>query len=93
MEPTTSAPSHEAEAVLDVFHTICCIVGGGPAGAVLALHLARQGVDVMLLDAHKDFDRDFRAATLCTRPRSSTSVNERPSKGSAHLNALGSTTC
>src|SRR3712207_655679 len=38
----------------------CCIVGGGPGGAVLALLLARQGVRVMLLEAHQDFERDFR---------------------------------
>ncbi|AUB40776.1 2-polyprenyl-6-methoxyphenol hydroxylase and related FAD-dependent oxidoreductases [Nostoc flagelliforme CCNUN1] len=35
-------------------------MGGGPAGAVLALLLARQGISVTLLEAHKDFDRDFR---------------------------------
>src|SRR5713226_8057426 len=65
MEPTTSALTHEAgEDVLDVFRTTCCIVGGGPAGAVLALLLARQSVDVMLLEAHKDFDRDFRGDTV-----------------------------
>jgi len=65
MEPTRSALTHEAhEDVLDVFRTTCCIVGGGPAGAVLALLLARQGVNVMLLEAHKDFDRDFRGDTL-----------------------------
>src|SRR5712692_11580313 len=62
MEPTTSALTHED--VLDVFRTTCCIVGGGPGGAVLALLLARQGVDVMLLEAHKDFDRDFRGDTV-----------------------------
>ncbi len=44
--------------------TTCCIVGGGPAGAVLALLLARQGVPVMLLEAHTNFDRDFRGNTL-----------------------------
>src|SRR5713226_3698769 len=62
MEPTTSALTHED--VLDVFRTTCCIVGGGPGGAVLALLLARQGVPVTLLEAHKDFDRDFRGDTL-----------------------------
>jgi 2-polyprenyl-6-methoxyphenol hydroxylase-like FAD-dependent oxidoreductase len=42
----------------------CCVVGGGPAGAVLALLLARQGVAVTLLEAHGDFDRDFRGDAL-----------------------------
>lgn len=46
--------------ILDVQHTTCCIVGGGPAGAVLALSLARQGIPVMLLESHKTFERDFR---------------------------------
>ncbi|HLI68551.1 MAG TPA: FAD-dependent oxidoreductase [Ktedonobacteraceae bacterium] len=44
--------------------TTCCIVGGGPAGAFLALLLARQGISVMLLEAHKNFARDFRGDTL-----------------------------
>jgi 2-polyprenyl-6-methoxyphenol hydroxylase-like FAD-dependent oxidoreductase len=47
-----------------VEETTCCIVGGGPAGAVLALLLARQGVPVVLLESHLDFDRDFRGDTL-----------------------------
>ncbi len=42
----------------------CVIVGAGPAGAVLALLLARQGVHVTLLEAHVDFNRDFRGDTL-----------------------------
>ena len=42
----------------------CVVVGGGPAGAVLALLLARRGVRVTLLEAHDDFDRDFRGDTL-----------------------------
>lgn len=45
-------------------HTDCCIVGSGPAGAVLALLLARQGVSVTLLEGQKDFDRDFRGDSL-----------------------------
>ncbi len=44
--------------------TTCCIVGGGPAGAVLALLLARKEVPVVLLEAHKDFDREFRGDTI-----------------------------
>jgi 2-polyprenyl-6-methoxyphenol hydroxylase-like FAD-dependent oxidoreductase len=53
-----------AHDILDVQTTSCCIVGGGPAGAVLALLLARQGIGVMLLETHKDFDRDFRGDTI-----------------------------
>lgn len=44
--------------------TTCCVVGGGPGGMMLAYMLARQGVDVTLLEAQKDFDRDFRGDTL-----------------------------
>ena len=50
--------------VIGVERTTCCVVGGGPAGAVLALLLARAGVGVMLLEAHPDFDREFRGDTL-----------------------------
>ena len=48
----------------DIHETTCCVVGAGPAGAVLALLLARRGVDVVLLEAHTDFDREFRGDTL-----------------------------
>ena len=44
--------------------TSCCIVGAGPAGVTLALLLARAGVPVTLLEAHRDFDRDFRGDTI-----------------------------
>ena len=44
--------------------TAVCIVGGGPAGVVLALLLARQGRDVTVLEKHKDFNRDFRGDTI-----------------------------
>jgi 2-polyprenyl-6-methoxyphenol hydroxylase-like FAD-dependent oxidoreductase len=42
----------------------CCIAGCGPAGAVLALLLARAGVEVLVLEKHADFLRDFRGDTL-----------------------------
>jgi 2-polyprenyl-6-methoxyphenol hydroxylase-like FAD-dependent oxidoreductase len=44
--------------------TSCCIVGGGPAGMVAGLLLARQGVEVLVLEKHGDFLRDFRGDTI-----------------------------
>ncbi|MBG0850497.1 FAD-dependent oxidoreductase [Streptomyces spinoverrucosus] len=44
--------------------TTCCVVGGGPAGMVLALLLARAGVQVTVLEKHGDFLRDFRGDTV-----------------------------
>ena len=42
----------------------CCIAGGGPAGMMLGLLLARAGVDVLVLEKHVDFLRDFRGDTI-----------------------------
>jgi 2-polyprenyl-6-methoxyphenol hydroxylase-like FAD-dependent oxidoreductase len=42
----------------------CCVVGGGPAGVMLGFLLARAGVDVLVLEKHKDFFRDFRGDTI-----------------------------
>ena len=44
--------------------TTCCIVGGGPAGVMLGYLLARVGVDVLVLEKHADFFRDFRGDTV-----------------------------
>lgn len=44
--------------------TTCCISGGGPAGLMLGLLLARAGVPVVVLEKHRDFLRDFRGDTL-----------------------------
>lgn len=44
--------------------TTCAIVGGGPAGMVLGLLLARAGVEVTVLEKHVDFLRDFRGDTV-----------------------------
>jgi 2-polyprenyl-6-methoxyphenol hydroxylase-like FAD-dependent oxidoreductase len=42
----------------------CCIAGGGPAGMMLGLLLARAGVDTVVLEKHADFLRDFRGDTV-----------------------------
>src|SRR3982074_446223 len=44
--------------------TTCVVAGGGPAGMVLGLLLARAGVDVTVLEKHGDFLRDFRGDTV-----------------------------
>ncbi|MCV7076265.1 FAD-dependent oxidoreductase [Mycobacterium szulgai] len=44
--------------------TTCAIIGGGPAGMVLGLLLARAGIEVTLLEKHGDFLRDFRGDTV-----------------------------
>jgi 2-polyprenyl-6-methoxyphenol hydroxylase-like FAD-dependent oxidoreductase len=44
--------------------TTCVVVGGGPAGMVLGLVLARAGVEVVVLEKHADFLRDFRGDTV-----------------------------
>jgi 2-polyprenyl-6-methoxyphenol hydroxylase-like FAD-dependent oxidoreductase len=50
-----------------MMHTMsvrCCIAGGGPAGMMLGLLLARAGIDVAVLEKHADFLRDFRGDTI-----------------------------
>lgn len=42
----------------------CVVVGGGPAGIMLGLLLARKGVNVVVLEKHADFRRDFRGDTI-----------------------------
>src|SRR6184192_308575 len=44
--------------------TTCVVVGGGPAGMVLGLLLARAGIPVTVLEKHADFLRDFRGDTV-----------------------------
>ena len=45
-------------------NTRCCIAGGGPAGMMLGFLLARAGVEVVVLEKHADFFRDFRGDTI-----------------------------
>jgi len=48
----------------EVLKTQCCIAGGGPAGMMLGYLLSRQGVDVIVIEKHADFLRDFRGDTV-----------------------------
>jgi len=48
----------------ETIQTRCCIAGGGPAGMMLGFLLARGGIDVVVLEKHKDFLRDFRGDTI-----------------------------
>lgn len=61
---TQTEHEHNAGSAPTTHVTDCCIVGAGPAGAVLALLLARQGIGVTLLEGHNDFDREFRGDTI-----------------------------
>ena len=49
---------------MEQINTSCCIAGGGPAGMMLGFLLARAGVDVVVLEKHADFLRDFRGDTI-----------------------------
>ena len=49
---------------MDSISTTCCIAGGGPAGVMLGYLLARVGIDVLVLEKHSDFFRDFRGDTV-----------------------------
>ena len=49
---------------LTEINTDCCICGGGPAGIMLGYLLARAGIEVIVLEKHKDFFRDFRGDTI-----------------------------
>ena len=62
--PSAGKPASSADEVREVPKTACCVVGGGPAGAVLSLLLVRRGIPVTLLEMHRDFDREFRGDTI-----------------------------
>src|SRR5262252_13987 len=62
-EELTALLRPRSERAVPHAHT-CCIVGGGPAGMMLGLLLARAGIDVVVLEKHSDFLRDFRGDTV-----------------------------
>src|SRR6266849_2076030 len=54
----------QATLPIEKVNTRCCVVGGGPAGMIAGLLLARAGVDVVVLEKHADFLRDFLGDTI-----------------------------
>ncbi|MGY8705197.1 FAD-dependent oxidoreductase [Bradyrhizobium sp. 18BD] len=59
MKPDTSQSSAASSVKVR-----CCVVGGGPAGMMLGYLLGRAGIDVVVLEKHADFFRDFRGDTV-----------------------------
>jgi len=55
---------HSNGAMTTMLETTCCIAGGGPAGMMLGVLLARAGVETIVLEKHGDFLRDFRGDTI-----------------------------
>ncbi|WP_082961582.1 FAD-dependent oxidoreductase [Mycobacterium sp. 852002-51152_SCH6134967] len=54
----------DSDPALRAGNATCIVAGGGPAGMMLALVLARAGVDVTVMEKHADFLRDFRGDTV-----------------------------
>src|SRR3984893_8909727 len=54
----------QANSPVEKVNTRGCVVGGGPAGMIAGFLLARAGVDVVVLEKHADFFRDFRGDTV-----------------------------
>jgi len=54
----------QADDRVERVNTRCCVAGGGPAGMIAGFLLARAGVDVVVLEKHSDFLRDFRGDTI-----------------------------
>src|SRR5262249_4186643 len=53
-----------SEAAMKSVRVDACIVGGGPAGLLLGLLLAKRGASVVVLEGHETFDREFRGEVL-----------------------------
>ncbi len=63
-EPTSTSRNSPGRAEAGDHFTTVCVAGGGPAGLMLGLLLARAGITVTVLEKHSDFLRDFRGDTI-----------------------------
>lgn len=52
---------------MKTWETDVCIAGGGPAGMILGLLLAKQGVKVTVLEKNANFDREYRGEIMQPR--------------------------
>jgi 2-polyprenyl-6-methoxyphenol hydroxylase-like FAD-dependent oxidoreductase len=59
---------------MKTLHVNACIVGGGPAGMLLGLMLAKRGAEVLVLEGHENFEREFRGEIL--QPSTAGLLNE-----------------
>jgi 2-polyprenyl-6-methoxyphenol hydroxylase-like FAD-dependent oxidoreductase len=64
MEPEEQAMAPIGPTAPEKISIRCCIAGGGPAGMMLGYLLGRAGVEVLILEKHADFLRDFRGDTV-----------------------------
>jgi len=64
VKPDMSQPPQGSSVQGSSVKVRCCIVGGGPAGMMLGYLLGRAGIDVVVLEKHADFFRDFRGDTV-----------------------------
>ncbi|HEY3860327.1 MAG TPA: FAD-dependent oxidoreductase [Verrucomicrobiae bacterium] len=64
MSETRPELGQDSPANIETVRARCVITGGGPAGIMAGFLLARAGVDVLVLEKHKDFFRDFRGDTI-----------------------------
>ena len=64
MKPDMSQPPQGSSVQGSSVKVRCCIVGGGPAGMMLGYLLGRAGIDVVVMEKHADFFRDFRGDTV-----------------------------
>src|SRR5947207_9040136 len=63
-EPGENGFMRQSNGPAETIQVGCCVAGGGPAGMMLGFLLARAGVDVLVLEKHGDFLRDFRGDTV-----------------------------